>query len=585
MMRVPLLVAKVLIIVLCLSDPSFAQKRAGRLQQEPQDDGERDQLPLTDNPEKREKRRPQSEQRTKERRHSRSQSSKNQQGTRQEQEYDFANFTRNMQVGLSLIYPVKPPRDVLEGLVAALKSALIGLTISAASFLSFPVCGYVGMKNIGGVLVGGIVGSIISFSVVVGSIGNGLYQLFLGTVKTPGALWSKFVLGKCWDKSRREWIQHNLQEEDQELQNRKTSSGSIRHKVYYDLLGVAPNATGKEIKKAYYQRARDVHPDKNPDDEQANEQFLRLYDAYSTLSDDNLRAAYDNYGTTSATGGGFDAKVFFAVLFDSESMEQFVGDLHVSFYFDKMLQLANLSKSGLTADSLQDFFFNSGDDPSRRREVEIAKNLLVFVQDSVDKKMPEEEFSVKCRQEAEKIADSTFGGDFLTMIGRSLLLNADSFVGYSSPLSLPAGFYTTGKNVMRDLNEKYNSWEKTLRFLAEVAKLANAENSKSKQPFSSKERTKMEMGPEQVKGLLPHALELAWTYIARDVRNTLNGACRRLFYDYSFSRKERLRRAEGLRVLGIAMLQVQGERCVDTEATAEEIERRLNQAYKLATRI
>src|SRR5438309_3160306 len=82
---------------------------------------------------------------------------------------------------------------------------------------------------------------------------------------------------------------------------------------YYEVLAVEKTATIEEIKKAYRKAAVKYHPDKNPGDKAAEDQFKELGEAYEVLCDPQKRSAYDQYGHAAfdrrsggfGRGGGF----------------------------------------------------------------------------------------------------------------------------------------------------------------------------------------------------------------------------------------------------------------------------------------
>lgn len=92
---------------------------------------------------------------------------------------------------------------------------------------------------------------------------------------------------------------------------------------YYEVLGVAHNASEADVKKAYRRMAMKFHPDRNPGDKAAEEKFKEVQEAYEVLSDARKRAAYDQFGhagvdpaaAAGAGAGGFGAGASFSDIF------------------------------------------------------------------------------------------------------------------------------------------------------------------------------------------------------------------------------------------------------------------------------
>src|SRR5919201_6353352 len=85
---------------------------------------------------------------------------------------------------------------------------------------------------------------------------------------------------------------------------------------YYEVLGVSRQASDQEIKSAYRKLALQHHPDRNPGNHEAEENFKEAAEAYSVLSDPQKRAQYDRFGHAGVAGAassgfsGFDPNIF-----------------------------------------------------------------------------------------------------------------------------------------------------------------------------------------------------------------------------------------------------------------------------------
>ena len=72
---------------------------------------------------------------------------------------------------------------------------------------------------------------------------------------------------------------------------------------YYEVLGASRGASAEELKKAYRQMAKELHPDRNSDNPNAEAQFKEVNEAYDVLKDPDRKAAYDRYGHAAFEGG------------------------------------------------------------------------------------------------------------------------------------------------------------------------------------------------------------------------------------------------------------------------------------------
>jgi molecular chaperone DnaJ len=101
----------------------------------------------------------------------------------------------------------------------------------------------------------------------------------------------------------------------------------VTQRDYYDVLGVARDASEQDIKSAYRKLALKYHPDRNPGDKSAEEKFKEAAEAYAVLADSDKRARYDRFGHAGVTGAGPGAPGFNADIFGdfSDILGDFFG--------------------------------------------------------------------------------------------------------------------------------------------------------------------------------------------------------------------------------------------------------------------
>ncbi|XP_007019291.2 PREDICTED: chaperone protein dnaJ 10 [Theobroma cacao] len=181
----------------------------------------------------------------------------------------------------------------------------------------------------------------------------------------------------------------------------------VKETEYYDVLGVSPSASEEEIRKAYYLKARQVHPDKNPNDPHAAERFQVLGEAYQVLSDPVQRDTYDRNGKYSISRETMlDPTAVFALLFGSELFEDYIGHLAVA-----SMASSELASETDNSEKLHDKLTAV----QKEREEKLARSLKDFLNQYV--RGDKDGFLQRAESEARRLSDTAIGVDILHTIG------------------------------------------------------------------------------------------------------------------------------------------------------------------------
>ena len=455
---------------------------------------------------------------------------------------------------LSVLYRTSRPRDVLDGFVSGIGNVVRGCLAGFASAVALPLAG-AWRGGVLGFVVGGITGSISG--VILAAMGGltAAQQALWGIAGTVEAV-RQSQRGRVWNDERGKWADYNLDAEAVEVR-RSLSRGNggsaggrsftVKDTTYYDLLGISPDALDGQIKRSYYKAAKILHPDKNPDKDAA-ERFRDLSVAYQVLSDRSRRAKYDQGGISLSDGddlgSNLDPLVFVSLLFGSDLVESYVGELSIASFFDGVMQL---SRTGQQID-LWDWTLVS-DLSQRRRAVDIAIKLRDRVGPYVSGEIPVTEFIDGCRAEARRIATGTFGPTFLVAIGDALVRGAEAYIGYHTTFWGLGGYYAW---VSQKADGTIKGFRTASSFLSLMREGRRAYfEVKEEDPEYLSEINREHSIRQMSEKSLPSLLKFAWSINLGDISKTLRSAVFKLLSDSgASSMDERLRRAEGMKVLG-----------------------------------
>lgn len=291
----------------------------------------------------------------------------------EENKNDKLGAYKKEQLLFNQLFSTRRPKDGWAGLSSGIKSVAKGTAAGVASLIAQPMVG-AKQGGVGGFLAGLATGVASCVALPATGVCVGAFQVGRGVCNSVEAIDSSSK-GMVWDEKKRLWYNYKLEEEMKEVaqfeEERKqkgeqfgsnTMSGperTVKDRTYYDLLGVSTNASQSEIKKAYYVKARKCHPDKNPGDPTAANRFQELGHAYQVLANDQSRAAYDRDGLSINDDknqklhmSDIDPYIFFAVMFGSDSVKPYIGELWIANKAEMFLKDSKMAQE--LATSMQD---------------------------------------------------------------------------------------------------------------------------------------------------------------------------------------------------------------------------------------
>ncbi|KAH3902784.1 Caj1p SCDLUD_000375 [Saccharomycodes ludwigii] len=338
----------------------------------------------------------------------------------------------------------------------------------------------------------------------------------------------------------------------------------VKDTEYYDTLNISPDATPVEIKKAYRKMAMLTHPDKHPDDPDAQTKFQKVSEAYQVLSDPDLRKRYDEFGKDDAIPqeGFEDATEFFTNIFGGEGFKDWIGELSLLKDLDDASSMVDENGNLKSDSSVADGTGKAGDivkhdenasktrqkeqlrEMERKRREELKKQvdeLTAHLKNKIEeyeisvKTGTVKDFDYKLDKEIEELKLESFGLEILHLMAKIYKTRANNYIKSSKTFGF-SKIYTGMKDKKDDAKNVWNILSTATEAQSAMQNVANIEEGN----LDAYERADME------KFIMGKVLNTAWVMSKFETQIKLKQVCENLLKDKTVSKKERLNRAHAL---------------------------------------